>query len=62
MDAGLATGDQQRNVITDSSAAAGLDWGGNFKAQADPPHFYSDPGNREEKIKDAAIKYRELNQ
>ena len=53
------TGDQQREVIKSAAKDAGLDWGGHFKS-ADPPHFYSDPGNREEKVTEAAKKYSEL--
>ena len=53
---GGLTGNQQRQIIRDTAAEAGIRWGGNFR-RADPPHFYVDPGGRVEKIIDAQRRY-----
>jgi RHS repeat-associated protein len=56
---GGLTGNQQRQIILDSAAAAGLSWGGNFRPP-DVPHFYSDPGNRSQLIPTAQRDYCKL--
>jgi len=54
--------DAQRQVLRDAATAAGLDWGGSFRPP-DRPHFYSDPGgDRAQRIRDAAARYRQLTQ
>lgn len=57
---GGLTGDQQRTVIREAAAAAGLGWGGNFN-DPDPPHFYYDSGgNREDLVNQAQQEYLRL--
>lgn len=56
---GGLTGDEQRSAIKTAASDAGLNWGGEFK-KSDPPHFYVDPGNRQELIEAATKKYKEL--
>ena len=51
---GGMTADQQRTVIRETAAQAGLKWGGDFKKK-DPPHFYLEPaGDRQALIDRAA--------
>ena len=57
---GGLSGNDQRKIIRDTAAAAGLSWGGNFR-KTDPPHFYVDPGSRTEWIQHATTTYRQLN-
>lgn len=56
------TGNQQRDVIRNTAADAGLSWGGSFRP-SDPPHFYFDPlpgGDRQTLIDEAASQVRAL--
>ena len=46
---------QQANVVA-NAAAVGIKWGGNFRS-SDPVHFYSDTGNRAQRIQDAQQRY-----
>jgi RHS repeat-associated protein len=47
----------QQDQVLDFADTAGLDWGGDFK-RPDPVHFYHDPGNRKDKIRDAQARYK----
>jgi RHS repeat-associated protein len=43
-----------QTLVVANAQAAGLNWGGNFKKPGpDPRHFYHDPGNRSDWIKNA---------
>jgi hypothetical protein len=56
---GGLTGDQQRTILKDTAADAGLSWGGNFRTP-DPPHFFRDPGGDRSKLIDEAGRQVEL--
>lgn len=48
----------QRSVVLRNAAALGIQWGGNFRApRPDPVHFFRDPGNRRESIRNAQQRF-----
>jgi RHS repeat-associated protein len=47
----------QQSVVLSNAAAAGLNWGGNFRSP-DPVHFFRDPGDRGQAIQDAQERYQ----
>jgi len=45
-----------RPLVVSNAQRSGLNWGGEFK-KPDPVHFYYDPGNRKQLIRDAQKEY-----
>lgn len=48
----------ERDIVTANATEAGLSWGGNFRTP-DRVHFYDDPGNRAQLIRDAQERYQD---
>ena len=52
---------QQLGLVVDLARQSGLNWGGNFRNNYDPYHFYRDPGgSRIGQARDAEIRYQQL--